>query len=66
LLTGQLVHAPATAVEASTTVGVALFMDFFSVTNALVFLRLLMFGGKLFLIVFGMSVVNCPSLDDIF
>lgn len=45
LLTGQLVHAPATAVEASTTVGVALFMDFFSVTNALVFLRLLMFGG---------------------
>lgn len=59
-------HAPATAVEASTTVGVALFMDFFSVTNALVFLRLLMFGGKLFLIVFGMSVVNCPSLDDIF
>jgi len=45
LLSGQLLHIPATAVEASTTVGVALFLDFFSIATAIAFLRLLISGG---------------------
>ena len=45
LLSGQLLHVPATAVEASTTVGVALFLDFFSIATAIAFLRLLISGG---------------------
>ena len=60
LLNGQLIHAPATAVEASTTVGVALFMDFFSIANALAFLRLLISGGaEIWFIV--AHVVSCAS-----
>eukprot|EP00913_Durusdinium_trenchii_P025611 g24038.t1 len=44
LLNGQLVYAPVGAVEASSNIGVAAFMDFFSITNTVIFLRLL--AGK--------------------
>ena len=57
MLSGQLLHIPATAVEASTTVGVALFLDFFSIATAIAFLRLLISGGHFWLVWHSLAVL---------
>ena len=45
LQSGQLVHAPAWALEASNNLGVAVFMDFFSTHNTATLVQQLLFGG---------------------
>lgn len=62
LRNGSLVHVPATSVEASTAVGVALFLDFFSVANAVEFLRLVVLGGHDLCLIDDSCLRVCPLM----